>query len=200
MNEKITNPVLGINSTSAYNPNKKNNDSSNFNQKQKEKNEIFQNILDSQLDKQALPNTTKTEFVSYKNIIYNSSSKYKIKYAIIPAYLTSTNQEKDDIIGYFISRCFVINKNENGYEIVCPYNSMSEYKIPINLPKFENGKCINSIITSKVYDDCTYCKVICDLKNANLDKGTRELLESFENSIMQKTRNLEENDNVKFSY
>lgn len=200
--DNISKQISSIDKISPYNKNNRDNSSENKNQKNKNEENDFQEVLDSELNKTALPKLTRTEFNAIKKIIYSSEeeNEYDIKFAVVPIYLTRSYQEEMDIIGYIVSKCFVINKLDDGYEIVCPYNSVLEYNMPINMPKFENGKCVNSIFVPEVHNSFEYAEVIRDMKNANLDKKAIEDLKKYEDYFLEKTKNFDVINEGKFTY
>ncbi len=55
------------------------------------------------------------------------SKDYDVKYAIMPLYVcngTLTSEINDDLVAYIVSKCYIVNKVENGYEVLFPYQKV----------------------------------------------------------------------------
>lgn len=199
----MSDKISGINNISAYNG-RNNQNNNNFSKKQENKENNFDQMLNDMINPNNMKPVTKGVIMANKVNISVQEEKnytYPIKYFVVPVYYTREHQERVDFIGYIVSKCFVVEEKTNyfsdniikhEYKIVVPFNSIVETFPNMNVPIFENKKCINSIDNEKAFDNYKTAKDECFRKNTELGLSEERIrsLDKFEEFVFTKTNEL----------
>ena len=192
--------ISGINNATPYNGS---GGYGNAYYKKKEDNTEFQQILDDNIDfkyRTPVKKGVRIDNFHNVNITYTEELSYPIKYFAIPVYYVDSND--NNMLGYIASKCFIVGDNtlympdnaiKHEYKIVAPYYSVALSFPEMNVPVFENNRCINSIDIDEAFENYKLAKdKACELNNSlNLSYSTIKLLDSYEELIFNRTSLLE---------
>lgn len=133
-----------------------------------------------------------------------SKNNYPIRYALLPLYEKRGYLPDADvgllpnfeIVGYIVSKCFVVFKTEEefssqeSYQVVFPYQSVRDLDKPMSTPIVYGDRCINAVSVPKVfdnYDDALIEGMI--LNSALVDQNFYEFLAPDERELIDQQDN-----------